>query len=162
MGVSKGDLLIGRGVESSVHRANATNKANTENEPWVHGHEAVRPTVGVKRASSNTNDTNTKSSVHESLVQEATLVSGHSAVLAGLAVEDEVGGQDGAANDGTAVQQLLRDVARRSVEGLLHVCAAEGILEGLARLGEDGGGSCGGLGGLGGLDRRVVNETSSV
>ena len=40
-GKSVKDLLIRGGVESSVHRANAADQANTKHSPWVHGHQAV-------------------------------------------------------------------------------------------------------------------------
>jgi len=116
----------------------------------------------MKSAGSNANDTDTKSSVHESLVQEAPLVSGHSAVLAGLTVKDQVGCQDGTTDDGTAIQQLLGEVTGSSRVGLLHVGTAEGILKGLAGLGKEGGRSSRGLCSLRGLDRGVVDEASGV
>lgn len=34
------NLLVRRGVEGSIHGANATDQADTEDKPWVHGHEA--------------------------------------------------------------------------------------------------------------------------
>lgn len=116
----------------------------------------------MQSAGSNSDNTNTKSSVHESLIQEAPLVSGHAAILAGLTVEDEVGGQNSATDDGTSVQQLLSEVATLSVVGLLHVAAAEGIVEGLTRLGEERGLGSERFGSLGGLEWRVVDEASSV
>lgn len=100
--------------------------------------------------------------MHESLVKEATLVSGHSAVLPGLTVEDHVGSQDGTSNDGSTVHQLLADSTLRDVFGLLHVCAAKCILESLTGLGEDGRRSCGRLRRLGSLEGRVVDEAGSV
>lgn len=101
--------------------------------------------------------------MHESLVQEASLVSGHAAILAGLTVEDEVGCQDGTSDNGGAVNQLLREVSGLRIEGrLLHVCSAEGILKGLTRLVEDRGLSSERLSCLSGLEWRVVDEASGV
>lgn len=160
--VVKGDLLIRGGVESSIHCANAADQTDTEDEPRVRGHKAVRPSVGVQGARSQTDNTKTKASVHKSLIQEAPLVSGHCAILTGLTVEDEVGSQNGTTNDGSTVQQLLGEVTLRSIVGLLHVCPTEDILEGLAGRGEDGGRSCRWLWRLGSLKWRVVDEASSV
>lgn len=124
-------LLIRGGVESSVHRANAADQADTHHEPRVHSHETIRPAAHVQCAGSNADNTDTKASVHESLVQEASLVGGHAAVLAGLTVEDEVGCQDGTSYNGGTIDQLLREVSGLRIVGRLHVCSAEGILEGL-------------------------------
>lgn len=156
------NLLIRGGVESPIHRSNAANQASTNDDPGVQGHEAVCQSIGVHGAGSNSDHTESKASVHESLVKEATLVSGHSAVLPRLTVEDHVGSQDGTTNDGTTVHQLLADITLSSVVGLLHVCAAKSILEGLAGLGEDGRRSCGRLRHLGSLEGRVVDEAGSV
>ena len=116
----------------------------------------------MQSARSNTDDTKSKSSVHESLVQEAPLVSGHSAVLTGLTVENDVGGQNGTTDDGSTIQQLLSDVATLGTVRLLGVGPAEGILESLTRLSEDRGRCAERLGCLRGLERRVVDEASSV
>lgn len=155
-------LLIRGSSKGGVHRANAANETDTHNQPWVHCHKTVRPAAGVQSAGSNSDNTNTKSSVHESLVQEAPLVGGHAAILAGLTVEDEVGGQDGTTDDGTSVQQLLGEVATLSVVGLLHVAAAEGIVEGLMRLGEERGLGTERLSSLRRLEWRAVDEASSI
>lgn len=77
--------------------------------------------------------------MHESLVQEAPLVSGHSAVLTGLAVEDNVGGKNGTTDDGSTIQQLLGSVSTLGIVGLLCEVPSEGILEGLAGLAKDRG-----------------------
>lgn len=134
------DLLIRGSVESTVHGADAANETDTHDEPRVHGHETIRPAAHVEGASSNTNDTNTETSVHKGFVQEAPLVSGHTAVFSRFTVEDEVGCQDGTTNNGSAIQQFLGHIATLCrVEALLHVCTAEGILEVLSGLGEDRG-----------------------
>lgn len=117
----------------------------------------------MEGASSNTNDTNTETSVHKSFVQEAPLVSGHTAVLSRFTVEDEVGCQNSTTNNGSAIQQFLGHVATLCrVEALLHVCTAEGILEVLSGLGEDRGRNALRLCCLGGLDGRIVNESGGV
>lgn len=115
----------------------------------------------MKSASSNTDNTETKTSVHEGFIEEASLVSRHAAILTSLTVENKVGSQHSTTNDGSTVHQLLSCVAGLGVEGLLHVGTAEGILKGLARLAEDGG-SAESLSRLGGLERRVVDEASSI
>lgn len=155
-------LLIRGSSKGGVHRANAADQTDTHNQPRVHRHETVGPAAGVQSAGSNSDNTNTKSSVHESLVQEAPLVSGHATILAGLTVEDEVGGQDGTTDDGTSVQKLLGEVATLSIEGLLHVAAAEGIVEGLMRLGEERRLSAERLSSLRRLEWRVVDEAGSI
>jgi len=154
--------LIRRGVESSVHRANAADQTDTHDEPWVHRHKAIGPAARVKRTSSNTDDTNTKTSVHESLIQEASLVGRHAAILASLTVEDEVGSQNGTTNNSGTIDQLLSDVSRLRIVGRLHVGSAEGILKGLTGFGEDRGLGTERLGYLGRLKRRVVDESSCV
>lgn len=155
-------LLVRRSVESSIHRADASDQADTKHEPRVHGHEAIRPSVGVQGACSNTDDTKSKASVHKSLIQEAPLVSGHTPIFTGLTVENEVRSQDGTTDDGSTVQQLLGEVTLRDVVCLLHIGPAEGILEGLAGLREDGRLSCRRLRYLGSLEWRVMVEPSGV
>lgn len=154
--------LIRRGVESSVHRANAADQTDTHDEPRVHRHKAIGPAARVKRTSGNTNDTNTKTSVHESLIQEASLVGRHAAILASLTVEDKVGSQNGTTNDGGTIDQLLSEVSRLRIVGRLHVVSAESILKGLTGFGEDRGLGSERLGYLCRLKRRVVDESSCV
>lgn len=113
----------------------------------------------MQSASSDTNDTNTKSSVHKRLVQVAALKRRHATILSGFAVEDEVRCQDSTTDDSGTVDQLLGDVATLNIVGGLHVGATESILEGLTGLCEDGDGT----GRLGlGLEGRIVDETSAI
>lgn len=156
------NIVIRRGVESSVHRANAADQTDTHDEPRVHRHKAIGPAARVKRTSGNTNDTNTKTSVHESLIQEASLVGRHAAILASLTVEDKVGSQNGTTNDGGTIDQLLSEVSRLRIVGRLHVVSAESILKGLTGFGEDRGLGSERLGYLCRLKRRVVDESSCV
>lgn len=156
------NLLIRGSVESAVHGSDAANETHAHDEPRVHSHKTIRPATHVEGASSNTNYTDTKTSVHKSLIQEAPLVSGHTAILSRFAVEDEVGCQNCTTNNGSAIYQFLGQVTILSrVDTLLHVCTTEGILEVLARLGEDRGNAlrlcC-----LGWLDGRIVNESGGV
>lgn len=130
--------LVRRSVQSAIHGSNATNQTETNDNPRVHGHKAVGPSVHVQSSSSNTDNTNSESSVQESVVQEASFVRRHAAVLSRLTVEDEVRRQDSSTNDGGSVEQSLGDVATAvGVSGRLHVCATEGILESLSGLRED-------------------------
>ena len=114
----------------------------------------------MQSPSSDTDDTNTKSSVQERLVQEAALKRGHAAIFSGFAVEDQVRCKDSTTDDGRSVKQLLSKVASLDIVGRLHVGAAESILEGLTGLCENGDGT--GRLGLSGLEGRVVDETSAV
>lgn len=93
----------------------------------------------MQSSRSNTDDTNAKTSVQECLIQVASLVNGHAAIFSRLTVKDQVRCQDSSSHDGSTVDELLSEVA--TLHGLisrLHVSAAEGIMEGLSGLCEDG------------------------
>lgn len=49
--------------------------------------------------------------MQESVVQVGSFEGGHTAIVAGLAVEDEVDGQESSAKDGTAINQALGEVS---------------------------------------------------
>ncbi|KKA17378.1 hypothetical protein T310_8781, partial [Rasamsonia emersonii CBS 393.64] len=133
-------LLLRRSVHRPVHRTNTGNQAQSDNSPWVRSHQTEGPSVGVQRPSGNGDNTNSKPSVQERLVQIFSLIRRHSTILAGLAVEDQVRSQHRSAHDGGSVQDLLAQVACLGhLVGLLHVRAAESILEGLSGSAEDQG-----------------------
>ena len=115
----------------------------------------------MQSPSSNTNNPDTKSSVHKGFIQIRPFKRRHSAVFSSFAVEDEVRCHDSSTDDSCAIDQLLGQVALRSIGGLLHVGATECILEGLPGFGEDGGRGETRLR-LSGLERRVVDEASGV
>lgn len=106
------------------------------------------------------NDTDTKTRVHESVIQVAALKHRHPTVLSRLAVEDQVGGQDSSTDNGRAVQEALGEIAPLRLVGGLHVRATERILEGLSGLREDRVGTERLR--LERLEGRVVNESSGI
>lgn len=160
-GILKANLLLRRRIESSKHGSDASNQADTEDKPRVRRHQAIRPAVHVQSSSGNTDDTNTKTSVQESVVQVAALKWRHATVLSRFAVEDHVRNQNRSSDDGSAIQQTLGEVATLSgLVGRLHVRPSEGILESLSRLGQDGGGTSRMR--LRGLERRIVDESSGI
>jgi hypothetical protein len=61
--------LLRRAHASTHHGTDGANKTDTENQPGVGSHEAVTPSVCVKGASSDTDDTDSETSVEESVVQ---------------------------------------------------------------------------------------------
>lgn len=132
------NLLIRRSVVGTEHRAHAGSQTNTSNQPRVGGHQTIRPSIHVQSSSGDTNNTNTKSGVHESFIQIASLVVRHSAILSCFTVEDEVRSHDSATHNGRTVEQALGEVATLSCTvRRLHVSAPEGIPEGLPGLCED-------------------------
>ena len=77
--------------------------------------------------------------MHKGFVKERPFERWHAAIFSSLAVEDDIRGDDGAADDGGAIKQPLRHAAgvrARDLAARLHVGAAEGLLEGIARFGE--------------------------
>lgn len=124
------DVLVRMRRASSVHGSQAAYEAYAQDEPWVRGHESVAPSVHVQGARGHADDADAETSVHECVVQVAALEVGHAAVLARLAVEDEVDAEQGGAEDAGAVDEALAEIAlgHRVVGGLL-VGAAEGGAE---------------------------------
>lgn len=118
----------------------------------------------MQSSSGDTDDTNTKTSVHEGVIEVAALVRRHATILSCLAVEDHVRSQHGPADNGRTVQETLGEIATlRALVGRLHVRPSERILEGLLGLCEDGRRTgAEPVVGLGRLERRVVDESSGV
>ena len=83
------DSLLRRTHASTHHGTDRANETNTENQPRVGGHKTVAPSVGVKSASSNTDDADAETSVQESVVQIGAFKWGHAAIFSSLTVEDE-------------------------------------------------------------------------
>jgi hypothetical protein len=83
------DSLLRRTHASTHHGTDGTNKTDTENQPGVGSHKTVTPSVCVEGASSDTDDSNTETSVEESVVQVGAFKWRHAAIFSGFAVEDE-------------------------------------------------------------------------
>lgn len=93
----------------------------------------------MQSARRHTDDANTQTGVHEGFVEKGPFVRWHAAIFPSLTVEHEVRGDHGAANEGSAVKELLGDAAAVGAYDLatrLHVGATEGLLEGISRFGE--------------------------
>jgi hypothetical protein len=123
------DLLLRRAHASAHHGTDGANKTDTENQPGVGSHETVAPSVCVKGASSDTDDTNSETSVQESVVQVGAFEWRHATIFSGFAVEDEAGtesaflsvvqiwshsldGKKSTTEDGTAIEKALGEVSR--------------------------------------------------
>jgi hypothetical protein len=121
--------LLRRAHASTHHGTDGANKTDTENQPRVGSHETVTPSVCVKGASSNTDDTNSETSVQESVVQVGAFKWRHAAIFSGFAVEDEavtesalllvvqiwshsLDGKKSTTEDGTAIEKALGEVSR--------------------------------------------------
>merc|ERR1712187_969514 len=153
-------VLRGR-VESSEHSTHACNETQTNDSPRVCGHQTIRPSVHVESPSSNTDDTNSKTSVQKCFVQVASLIRGHSAILTSLTVEDEICRHDSSTHNGRTIQESLGHVTTLGTICGLHVRPFEGILECLSGPCENRGRSrAEGLRLR--LEGRVVNKSSGV
>ena len=90
-------------------------------------------------ACGHTDDPNTQAGMHKGFVKERPFKRWHAAIFSSLAVEDYICGDDGAADDGGAIEQPLSHAAgvrARDLATRLHVGPMEGMLEGIARFGE--------------------------
>lgn len=85
-----GHLLARVCGHGPIHGSNAADQAHTKHEPWVCAHEPKGPSVHMQCPCGNANNTNSESSVHESVVEVFALEWWHAAVLASLPVENEV------------------------------------------------------------------------
>jgi hypothetical protein len=150
------DLLLRRAHASAHHGTDGANKTDTENQPGVGSHETITPSVCVKGASSDTDDTNSEASVEESVVQVGAFEWRHAAIFSGFAVEDEavvksaflsvvqiwsrsLDGKKSTTEDGTAIEKALGEVSRGGrvgEDGLLselrRALECAGCLEGAA------------------------------
>lgn len=138
LGVGK-DLLIGTRSKSPGHRPDTRRQSHAHDHPRVRRHEPVGPPAPMQGARRHTDDANTQAGVHEGFVEKGPFVRRHTAIFPSLAVEHDVRGDHGATNEGGAVEELLGDTAAVGAHDLatrLHVCATEGLLEGISRFGE--------------------------
>lgn len=116
---------------SSIHGSNAADKSNTKHKPRARGHEPKAPAVHVQCARRDTNHTNAKSSVHESVVEVCALKRRHAAILARLPVEDEIDADQRCAEDSGTIEEALSQVALRNrVVCSLLVPSAKDLAEG--------------------------------
>ena len=77
--------------------------------------------------------------MHECLVEKRSFIKRYTAIFSRLAVEDEIRGDDGTANDGGAIEEPLghaAGVGAHKLAARLDVGATEGLLEGISRVGE--------------------------
>lgn len=81
--------LLRRAHAGTHHGTDGANKTNTKDQPRVGGHETITPSVAVKGASGDTDDSDTKTSVQESVIQVGAFEWRHAAIFSGLAVEDK-------------------------------------------------------------------------
>ena len=85
-----GYLLARVCCHSAIHSSNATNKSNAQHQPRVRAHEPETPAIHMQGARSNTDDSNTKASVQERVVEVLALKWRHAAIFPSFAVEDKV------------------------------------------------------------------------
>lgn len=70
MAVWKGkSLLVRMRSERAVHRSDTCSQADTNNNPWVRGHESVAPSTAVQSLSCYANHTDAEASMHESFIE---------------------------------------------------------------------------------------------
>lgn len=88
----------------------------------------------MKSASGNSNDSDSKSSVHECFVQVFALKRGHASIFPGFSVENEVDRDEcGAENTSTIEEALLEVAGLNRILKSVALVAAEGLLEEVAR-----------------------------
>lgn len=93
----------------------------------------------MQGACRHTDDPDTQASMHEGVVQIRPFVGRHTTIFPGLAVEHEVRGGYRTADDGGAIEELLRHapgIRGRVLAALLHIGAAEGLLEDISSFDE--------------------------
>ena len=90
-------VVVWVGCEGAVHGADGDGEGDPDHGPGGHRHEAVGPAGAVQLGCGERDYAEAEASVQESLVEVLALEGGHAAVFAGLAIEDQVGGEDGAA-----------------------------------------------------------------
>lgn len=110
------DLLIRADGPGSNHGSEAQSQTTDTNDPRVGDHQPIHEASLHHLPGRQADNANAQTSVQERVVQVLPLVHGHAAVVPGLAVEDEVDRDEGAAEDGAADQQLAHP---RAGEGAL-------------------------------------------
>ena len=128
------NLLFRRCSAACHHRTDRSNETDTEDKPWTSSHETVRPTILVKCASGDSDDSDTKSSVHKGFVQVFALKRRHASIFSGFSVENEVDrDKRGAKNTGTIEETLLEIAGLNWILEGVALIAAKGLLEEVAR-----------------------------
>lgn len=124
-------LLIRVRVEGSVHRADAGDQADSDDNPRIHGHQLIGPATGVKSASCKSDNPDTEAGVHKGLIEERALKRWHAPIFPCLPVEQQIRCQSRASHNCSTINESLRQVAGwlLSLIWLLHVCTTEDILK---------------------------------
>lgn len=84
----------------------------------------------MERSRRDADDAHPQTRMHKGLIEVRPFVRGHPAIFSCFAVEDEVRGKDGGANDTGAVEETLGQVASLGASDgrrRLDVCPVEGI-----------------------------------
>ena len=122
------DSLVRIRGHAAVHGADAADKTQAQHHPRIRAHEPEAPSADMELSRRKTDDADAQASVHKRVVEVGALERGHAAIVARVAVEDEVDCDEGCAEDARAVQEALADIALGhgiAVCGLL-VLPAEG------------------------------------
>ena len=98
------DIVIWIRSTSSHHGSERQSKTTDHDNPWVGGHQSVDEAGLVNGPGGNTDNSNSQSCVQERLVQVCALKQWHSTILAGLAVEDNVDGEESSTEDCASVE----------------------------------------------------------
>ncbi|RJE17287.1 hypothetical protein PHISCL_10376, partial [Aspergillus sclerotialis] len=113
------DIVVWVCIHRAVHRANTRSETQADHQPRVRSHQSVTPAAGVQCPGRKTDDPDAQTGVHKCLVQVFPLKGRHAAIFACFAVKDQVRGDNGSADQRSAVQEPLREVATRGgVRGL--------------------------------------------
>lgn len=128
-----GVLLLRTRRKRPVHRPDTDRQADPNHRPGIRRHEPIAPPALMQCARRDADDPESQPGVQKGLVQEAPLEWRHAPILSRFAVEEQVGADQGCADQSRADHELLSEAAcvrpRRLVR-LLDVVAAKSILKG--------------------------------
>lgn len=102
-----GILLIGRSVESPIHRAQTGNKTAPHNNPGIRSHQPITPSTPMHRRGRHTNNPNPQPSMRKGLIEVRTLIRRHTAIFSRFTVEEQIRRNDGTTYDGATVKKTL-------------------------------------------------------
>lgn len=105
------DIVIWIRSTGSHHSSERESKTTDHDNPWVGSHQSINEAGLVNGPGSNTDNSNSQSSVQECLVEVCALEQWHATILAGLAVEDNVDGEKRSTEDGASVEHTLEEGA---------------------------------------------------
>ena len=125
IGLGGSNILVGIDGAGSNHATEAESKTTKTNNPRVRDHDTVNEAAGDHLVGREADDTNTETKVSETLVQVLALV-GRDSSFSRLAVEHGLDGNPGAADDGTADQHLLDQLAAVGLCGILALLVTAG------------------------------------